>query len=276
MPEGPEIHRVAGRLSRALAGKPATDVWFAFDELAPHAAELRGQVVERVDSWGKAILTRFSGGRVIYSHNQLYGRWYVMPLGQLPETGRQLRLAIHTPEKSALLYSASDIDVLDADRLDEHPFLARLGPDVLNGGLDRVAVAARLTDERFHRRQLAALLLDQGFLAGLGNYLRAEILHTSGLNPRHRPADLDGDQLELLAGEILAVTRQSLSTGGITNDPQRVERLKAEGKTRSHYRFHVYKRDGKPCYRCGHTVVRDNAGGRGMFYCPSCQPAPAR
>ncbi len=275
MPEGPEIHRVAGQLSRALAGETATEVWFAFAALASHAEGLRGRVVESVDSWGKAILTRFAGGPVIYSHNQLYGRWYVKPAGQLPKTGRQLRLAIHTTKKSALLYSASEIEVLDAGRLAEHPFLGRLGPDVLSGELDRDTVAARLRDERFRRRQLAALLLDQGFVAGLGNYLRAEILHASGLNPRRRPADLDAGQLERLAGEILAVTRRSLATGGITNEARRVERLKAAGKKRSQYRFHVYRRDGKPCYRCGDTVVRDNAGGRGMFYCPSCQPAMA-
>ncbi len=276
MPEGPEIRRVADRLSRALAGRPATEVWFAFEELESDAAELSGRVVERVDSWGKAILTRFAGGRVVYSHNQLYGRWYVKPAGQRPETGRQLRLAIHNHRKSALLYSASDIAVLDADRLDEHPFLARLGPDVLSPGLDRATVAARLGDERFRRRQLAALLLDQGFVAGLGNYLRAEILHASGIHPRRRPADLDDDELERLAGEILAVTRQSFQTGGVTNDLELVERLKAEGKTRSKYRFRVYQRDGRPCYRCGEVVVRDDAGGRGMFHCPFCQPAIAQ
>lgn len=271
MPEGPEIRRAADKLARALVGHPTTCVTFAFDELKPYAEELAGQVVERVETRGKAILIHFAGGRVIYSHNQLYGKWFVVRPGKWPKTKRLLRLVIQNRRHWALLYSASQIAVLDADRLGEHPFLARLGPDVLDGDLDVEAIVARLGDERFRRRQLGALLLDQGFVAGLGNYLRAEILHTSGLHPKLRPDDLDDDQIRRLAEQTLAVTRQSYETGGVTNDLERVERLRAAKGRRYRYRFHVYKRTGKPCYVCGDAVVREDVGGRGVFYCPSCQ-----
>lgn len=270
MPEGPEIRREADKIGRAVAGRPTTQVWFAFEELQPDGERLTGRTVETVTSKGKALLTRFDDGTVIYSHNQLYGKWYVEPAGERPDTGRQLRLMIETEKKAALLYSASEIEVLDEAELEDHHFLAKLGPDPLDD-VSPDEIAERLRSGAFHRRQLAALLLDQTFVAGLGNYLRAEILHTAAIHPKRKAKDLSDDETETLAGEILRVPRQSYETKGITNDLERVEELKAEGLTRSKIRFHVYKREGLVCYRCGHEIERKNLGGRKMFFCPGCQ-----
>lgn len=271
MPEGPEIRREADKIGRAVAGKVATEVWCALPPTAEAAASLSGRKVLKVDSWGKAMLTYFEGGRVIYSHNQLYGRWFVKPAGQLAKTKRSLRLAIHTAKRSALLYSASDIEVLKADELQAHGFLGKLGPDLLSHGVTAHDITERLDDRRFAGRQLATLLLDQGFVAGLGNYLRADILHTAGLDPRRKPKQLEPHEKELLAEEILRVTQQSYDTQGITNDLRRAERLKAEGLTREGYRFQVYQRNGEDCYRCVNTIKRETLGGRALFWCPGCQ-----
>ena len=270
MPEGPEIRLEADKIGRAVAGRPTTKVWFAFEELHPDGERLTGQTVESVTSKGKALLTRFDDGTVIYSHNQLYGRWYVKPAGETPKTGRQLRLLIETEKKAALLYSASEIEVLFDDELDDHHFVSKLGPDPLDD-VSQDEIAERLRSDTFHRRQLAALLLDQSFVAGLGNYLRAEILHTAAIAPKRKAKDLSDAETETLASEILRVTRQSYETKGITNDLERVEQLKQSGLTRSKYRHHVYRRDGLECYRCGNEIERKNVGGRGMFFCPNCQ-----
>ena len=131
VPEGPEIRRAAEGLDAALARRKAQEVVFAFEHLRPFEAELSGRRIRRVESRGKAILVFFSGGWAIYTHNQLYGRWYVEPAGLAPDTGRSLRLAVRTRERSALLYSASEIEVLRDEELAAHSYLARLGPDVL-------------------------------------------------------------------------------------------------------------------------------------------------
>ena len=90
------------------------------------------------------MLTRFDNGLTLYSHNQLYGRWYTTRRPQLPNTARQLRVALHTQTHSALLYSASDIAVLSDRQLSEHPFLSRLGPDILDRSLTASRIAERL------------------------------------------------------------------------------------------------------------------------------------
>ena len=79
-------------------------------------------------------------------------------------------------------------------------------------------------------------------------------------------------QRRLLAAEILRLARQSYRTKGITNDLERVDRLKQEDVPRRRYRFFVYKRDGRPCYRCETPIERFDQGGRAIFVCPLCQP----
>ncbi len=273
MPEGPEIRRAADRVAKAVAGRVATRVAFAQAPLRRFGPLLSGEAVADVSTWGKAMLTRFANGLVVYTHNQLYGRWYVMRAGERPRTGRTLRFAIENEERAALLYSASEIDVLEAERLSDHPFLASLGPDVLDPGLEADTIAERLASQRFSGRQLGALLLDQGFLAGIGNYLRAEMLHVAGLHPGRRPKDCEPAGIARLARAIPEIAQRAYRTGGITNDPERAAELKARKLPRRRYRHYVFARSGEGCWECGTRVERGDVGGRRTYWCPECQPA---
>ena len=273
MPEGPEIRLAADQVEAALISRDVQKIEFAFERLQPFERRLRGHQVTRVETRGKAMLTHFDHGWTIYSHNQLYGRWYVCARDRLPKTGRQLRLALHNDKHSVCLYSASDIDVIKTDRLHEHPFLARLGPDILNQAPSVDDLVERLQSDSFRRRQLGALLLDQGFVAGLGNYLRAEILTLAQLHPNLRATDCTPKQLRKLAQQTIKLTRRSYRNRGIVNPPTLVSRLKAEGlKRREQYRFNTYNRGGKACHYCGTTIEFNMAGGRKMYFCPGCQP----
>jgi endonuclease-8 len=275
MPEGPEIRRAADRVAAAIAGQTTTGVFFAFDELKPFEPILTGRKVVEVATRGKAMLTRFTGGLSVYSHNQLYGRWYVSLTGRMPKTGRQLRFAVRCGKKQAMLYSASEIEVLDHEQEKLHPYLSQLGPDLLSESPTPRELAARLTDPRYRRRQLGALLLDQSFVAGLGNYLRAEILFEARIHPRQRAADCNEEQRLLLGRRLIALTKRAYRTRGVTLAPAHVAKLKAEGVRRSRYRFWVYGRQGAPCRICDRQVSAEVVGGRTCFWCPQCQPARA-
>lgn len=273
MPEGPEIKRSADKIADAIAHRPVQEIFFAFDHLKPHAETLTGRQIIAVQPRGKALLTRFDNGLNIYSHNQLYGQWIVRSAYSYPETNRQLRLAIHTDRKSALLYSASDIEVLaDAD-LANHPFLQRIGPDVLDEQVTAAQVVQRLRDREFYRRKFTTLLLDQHFLAGLGNYLRTEILFVARIYPEQRPMDCTEAELWRLAEAAIAIPRQSYATGGITNDVALANQLKSEGYKRSAYRHWAFNRQAKPCFVCTTPIVKAMSGGRRYYFCPTCQDA---
>lgn len=263
MPEGPEIRRAADQLEAAVVDKPLTDVWFAFPRLQPYQPALVGQRVKGIETRGKALLTHFTNSLTLYSHNQLYGIWRVFKHDETIDHGkRSLRVKIATPDSAILLYSASDIEIWPTEEVYQHPFLQRIGPDVLDEKLTVEQVRLRLVSTRFYKRQLGGMLLDQAFLAGLGNYLRAEILWLAGLLPAHRAADLNDRQLDLLADACLSIARHSYAMRGTMDENVHHGAM---------FRFKVFAREGKPCERCGETIVKTSVSTRPFFYCPGCQ-----
>lgn len=261
MPEGPEIRRAADQLAAAMTGKPLTDVWFAFPQLKTYEPVLLGATVAAIETRGKALLTHFSNGLTLYSHNQLYGVWRVVPTGSQPQTARQLRVRLANADQTILLYSASDIELLNAETLATHPFLQRVGPDVLDASLTVDAVQERLLSPRFRRRQFSGLLLDQAFLAGLGNYLRVEILWHAQLLAQHRAQDLNTLQLKALSEALLAVPRHSYQMRGS---------MKKYHEDAA-FRFEVFHRQGKECRRCGTVIEKGVLSSRPFYWCPGCQ-----
>lgn len=262
MPEGPEIRRAADRLEQAIKGKPLTDVWFAYPALQTYQDALIGERVVAMETRGKALLTHFSNGLTLYSHNQLYGVWKIVTNGPVPDSGRVLRVRLAAGDTRLLLYSASDIELLDAAGIASHPFLQRVGPDVLDNTLTVEQVRERLLSARFRRRQFAGLLLDQAFLAGLGNYLRVEILWLARLAPSHKAATLDDRQLDALATALLEVPRLSYQTRGQADDRRHHGAL---------FSFKVFNRAGQPCPRCGEKIVKTMLSSRPFYGCPACQ-----
>jgi len=83
-------------------------------------------------------------------------------------------------------------------------------------------------------------------------------------------------QLGRLARSTLTIANRAYVTGGLTNHPPLLRRLQKAGVRREEYRFAVFARDGLPCYRCGTTIERVEAGGRRLYLCPTCQPAAKR
>jgi endonuclease-8 len=146
MPEGPEIRRAADQLAKAVVGQPLVRAQFHFPALKPHEATLPGRRIRAIEPHGKALLTHFDHGLTLYSHNQLYGVWKVAKAGERPENGRSLRVVLETAKKAILLYSASDVQMWRTDELARHPFLSRLGPDVLD-----IADVGHLAGDGFSR-----------------------------------------------------------------------------------------------------------------------------
>ena len=273
MPEGPEIRLAADRIAKVLVGREIVEAALTPSSLRKFDKRLVGSTVTAVDTRGKAMLTRFDNGLTLYTHNQLYGRWYTTRRPKMPSTARQLRVALHTEEHSALLYSASSIELLTDEQIAGHTFLRRLGPDILDSELDVDTIAQRLEDDAFRNRSLGALYLQQGFLAGNGNYLRSEILWAARVSPWARPKTLDEKTKRNIAKQTLTIARRSYRTRGITATRDEVRERKSHGLTRGQYRFQVFDREGLPCYQCGSTIERHSMSSRNLFVCPNCQRA---
>lgn len=270
MPEGPEVRREADRIAKVVVGRPLESVYFGQPHMQRFADYLIDSEVTSVGTHGKAMLTHFANGYSVYSHNQLYGKWYVARRDRPPVTNRQLRFALHTATHSALLYSASSIELWETSELSLHPFLAKLGPDVLAEGLPWRQVMSRLEAMEYRKRRLASLYLDQGFLAGVGNYMRSEILFAARLSPMVRPQDLSRAELGRLARNSLQVSQRAYATAGITTAAALVKKLQRRGLKRREFRFAVFDRDDQPCFYCDTPIIKTIASRR-LYYCPSCQ-----
>lgn len=265
-------------IAGAIDNRDAQQVFFAFERFKGYETALAGRRVTEVAARGKAVLVFFAargndGPWCVYSHNQLYGKWRITRASTMPNTRRQLRFAVFTNDKAARLYSASDIRLVRPDALNEIPYLANLGPDPLNEQICAGDLVERFSAARFAGRGLGGLLLDQSFIAGIGNYLRSEILFEAGIAPKQRPQDLDDHKRQVLAEAVLRLIHRAYQTKGVTNPPERAERLQAEGLSFGRRRHMVFGRAGQGCYICGCDIIKTTIASRRLYYCPHCQAA---
>lgn len=271
MPEGPEIHRAANRIAKALVGKRLDTVEFHYKTVEGLEHFFLGKEVQYVKARSKGLIISV-GDYVMYSHNQLYGRWTVNRATTKPRpTNRSLRVVFGNDKNIARLWSATDIEILEPWELSGHPYLAKLGPDVADIEIDYADVIAQVSNPKFARRQLSGLLLDQGFLAGVGNYLRSEILFDAGINPYRKVGSLSKSELNNLAKSAISITALAYHEKGVTVPQELYQTLRDNGLSRYQSRHYVFTRDGLECHKCQSLVIHTRLSNRRLDYCPKCQ-----
>jgi len=264
VPEGHTIHRLARDLRRDLDGHPVA-VSSPQGRFAASAARIDGQVPARIEAWGKHLFVSWEGGEVLHVHLGLIGKFRRHPVEAEPRPTVRLRLEV--PDASWWLVGPTVCELGTPATLDRT--VGRLGPDPLRADGREEAFVARLAQRRV---PVAAALLDQAVVAGIGNVYRAELLFLEGIDPR-RPADQvapeEAAALWRRTGDLL---RLGVRIGRIvTRDPAEVGR--PAGRITRDERLYVYHRGGEPCRRCGDTVGEVAVAGRRCWWCPTCQPA---
>lgn len=140
-----------------------------------------------------------------------------------------------------------------------------LGPEPLDETLTAEEFYARLHK---NKRTIKPLLLDQTFIAGLGNIYTDECLFAAGIHPQSRASALDQQQAAVLLASIRQVLLEGIKRNGAS-----IDWVYRGGDFQNH--FQVYQRDGKTCYRCGAIIQRTTLGQRGTHFCPHCQSLTA-
>ncbi len=253
MPEGDTVFRTAALLREALVGKTLTGC----DVRVPRYAtvDLSGHLVDEVLSRGKHLFIRV-GPASIHSHLKMDGSWRISPRG-VP--AHKIRILLRAPDVTAAGIDLGVLEILDRDH--DQDAVAHLGPDLLGEDWDpHVAAANLLADPD---RGLAAALLDQRILAGVGNVYANELCFIFGRRPLSTVATLsDPLRVAIRAREMLWANRL------------RRDRT-TTGNSRSGQQLWVYGRAGQPCRRCGTRVARaEPVGGsqdRISYWCPHCQ-----
>ncbi len=271
MPEGPEIRRAADRISKALIGKEIIESNFYYERIKEKEEIVKNQNIKGITTRGKAMLIRFNNNWSMYSHNQLFGRWTVNLNTTKIKSKRALRVVFTTNKHAVRLWSATDIDLIQTDKENEHSFLKKIGPDVLNESCSLELIEERLTSKSFHKKKASTLMIDQTVFAGLGNYLRSEILFDAKIHPDDRPFDLDETRITQWAKSIKIISQLAYKTGGFTVSKSLADRNKENGEPRRSYRHAVFMRQHYECLNCKDRIERKWYGKRKVDFCPSCQ-----
>lgn len=298
MPEGPEVQRSADLLDDALAGHTIRTfearTRAARDWLAQHEGAFEGKRVERVWAHGKHLVGQVEGGLFFHSHYLMWGRWHVVApdAEEVATKDRRERARIVTDDAAALLYSAPKFTVGRGDPYEGIPALSRLGPDVLDEPFDADEFLRRLALDP--DRTVGAALLDQTVAAGIGNYLRAEILYACRMDPWRLVGEMDGAERGCLAEAVPRLSRMAYEHTGRTVPEAVQAEMAADRDLRYSPHAHtwntrhwVFRRTNLPCLTCDDYVrqehqltrewVDDESGEavekkRIIYFCPTCQP----
>jgi formamidopyrimidine-DNA glycosylase len=291
MPELPEVETVRRGLAPVLEGRVLARVeqrrpdlrWPLPDRFAER---LTGRRVESLARRSKFILAGLDPdpatgeGETWLLHLGMSGRITIaegeathMPgvFHHAAPVGLHDHVIVETDRGARIVYNDARrfgaMDLWPTDRLDTHPWLARLGPEPLGNAFSGPVLAEAL---KGRMTPVKAALLDQRVVAGLGNIYVCEALHRAGIHPRRVAGTVSRGRVERLAVAIRETLTEAIAAGGSSLRDYR----HTDGELGYfQHAFRVYGREGEPCRRegCGGRVLRIVQSGRSSFYCSRCQ-----
>jgi len=271
MPELPEVETVARGLRTSLVGATVVgaEVRWARSLVPPDPSafttRLTGQTVTDVGRRGKWVVIALSGGDALLVHLRMTGR---LVLESEP--------CLDDPHLRVLLFLDDGRRLCFFDQRKFGRMVLTAEPQVVLGALGPEPLAEDFTAAQFadmlarRRGRIKPLLLNQRFLAGLGNIYTDEVLWRAGVHPLRTADTLTPAEVRRLHRAIRLVTRAAIASGGTTL-PDRAYR-RADGRPGEFApRLGVYGRVGQPCPRCGLAIERITVGQRGTHVCARCQ-----
>ena len=277
MPELPEVETIVRTLRPDLVGRTilSAEVRWARTLATPSARkfkqEVTGQKILEVGRRAKFLKLQLSDFTLLI-HLRMSGDLVIKEADAAPEKHDRLRLllsALRTARKRAAEDGGSSVLVFNDTRKFGRVWLIANPEDVL-GGLGPEPLGDEFTPQWLYenlqarRRQLKPLLLDQSFLAGLGNIYTDESLHLAKLNPLAMSNSVKREQAEALHEAIRFVLSEGIRRNGAS-----IDWVYRGGEFQNYFR--VYDRDGQPCPACGTPIQKLVVGQRGTHICPTCQ-----
>jgi formamidopyrimidine-DNA glycosylase len=280
MPELPEVETIRGQLAPLVQGRRLLRVeildprWSRPLAPAELEAALQGRRVESLGRRGKYLVWNLSGDVHLAQHLRMTGAVLSDPdpepphtrvriqLGSLGRARSRRSLAIVDPRRfgtGELLLGSEAVDAFFAERLGLEPFDEMFTAEHLRGLV------------RGRTAPIKALLLDQRKIAGVGNIYADEALYRASIHPLRPAGALTLVQCARLRETVIEALSAGIDARGATIDDFRhVDGVRGSFQDQ----FLVHLREGQPCGRCGSTIVKMVAAGRGTYVCESCQLRP--
>ena len=277
MPELPEVETVRRQLAPHLIGRriaAATVLDPRWCEPAPPEQvrdAVAGRRIESVDRRGKYLAFALEDEVFLVMHLRMTGNLLFVPSGADGEP-RFLRVRFELDDGNHVLFTdqrrfGTGVVLLGNDSLTAY-YGARLGVEPLGPDFTTEALRALA---RGRRAPTKAFLLSQDRIAGVGNIYADEALFRARIHPLKPVGTLRRPSLAALRDAVVESLQLGIDSKGATIDDFR----NADGAYGSFQdRFLVHLREGEPCTRCGTTIRKIRAAGRGTYFCPKCQPRP--
>lgn len=274
MPELPEVETIVRDLGTRLTGLVVerAEVLLPKVVAAPSPAEfarlIKGREILGLSRRGKYILVELSPAWALILHLRMTGQLVYRPASSEPRP-KHTHLVLHLDQgllRFTDLRQFGRVWLVPAREVRRVPGLPELGVEPLGAEFVAEDFVRRLARSR---RMIKPLLLDQTFLAGLGNIYTDEALHRAGIHPERPAAGLDAREARTLYRVIREVLAEGVDYRG-TSVQHYVDGAGRQGRFQENLR--VYGKKGVPCPACGTPVQRIRCGGRGTHLCPDCQP----
>ncbi|MBV2356536.1 Fpg/Nei family DNA glycosylase [Streptomyces sp. J2-1] len=267
MPEGHTIHRLAQDYAARFQGT-APRVTSPQGKFSDAAALLDGAELTATEAHGKHLFLRFRTDDWVHIHLGLFGKVGFGAAPAPPPTDT-VRLRLATDAAHVDLRGPTTCALITPD--DKRAIHARLGPDPLRQDADPAAAYARIGRSR---STVAALLMDQKVIAGVGNVYRAEVLFRHGIDPYRAGRDLTPAEWDAVWADLVALMREGVRHNRIdTVRPEHTPEAMGRPPRKDDHggEVYVYRRANLPCLLCGTGVRTAELAARNLFWCPACQ-----
>ena len=269
MPELPEVETVVRSLNKKIQGRilyGITNEWprhLATHDVHEMSERVYGTRIIRVLRRGKYILIPLDSADTLIVHLRMTGQLLLQcseaPVPDHTHTifhlSDDVELRFRDVRKFGRVYLTSDPNLI----------VGELGPEPLAESFTSELLSEMLATRH---RILKPLLLDQRFIAGIGNIYADEALHGAQLAPRRLSNSLTQSEATQLHSSIQRTLQSAIDNRGATiNDYRQPDGTEGEMQNS----FKVYGLEGEPCPRCNGIIERMVLGGRSTYFCPSCQ-----
>jgi formamidopyrimidine-DNA glycosylase len=266
MPELPEMETYRILLSHNIINKTITDVEINRDKsinkhVKDFTSHVQGKTITRINRRAKHLIFELSSGQNLLLHLMLGGWMFLGNVSNAPDRTKQVILSFGDLKLYFIGLRLGYLHLLSNEELGET--LADLGPEPFD-----------LSEEDFEKMiskkkgALKPLLVNQKFIAGIGNCYSDEICYEAKLNPFEKANDLSEEQTKSLYGAIKPVLTKAIELGGYMDNPMYEGDKKTGGYNDNRL---VYEREEQNCFRCGTKIERVESSAIKSFYCPKCQ-----
>jgi formamidopyrimidine-DNA glycosylase len=264
----PEMENYKRLLIPRMTGRAFTEAEVSREKsvnmpVADFRRRLLGTRVQSVGRRAKYLLFHLDSGDVLLLHLMLSGLLFWGKAEKKPDRTVQVRLSFGEEHLHFIGLRLGYLHLLTGQEAAER--LAQLGPEAADPAFGKAAFA-RLLQNR--RGLLKPALVDQSFIAGIGNCYSDEICFAAGIRPSRTIASLAAQESAALHRAMHAVLAEAAAGGGYMEMPLYAGDILTGAFNE---RFRVYDREGEPCILCGETIVRKDIGSRKSFYCTTCQ-----